>query len=337
MIETMTKEAFHAVQGVSYSKLSKLADGPIAYLSSLERPPKGSGLDLGSLVDKKLTDPDHFNDEFYVMTATIPESDMMKAFAEVYAETGDQEEAWRKSGFKIGLDRVLTKFQTEGLQYYNALILGKDKNIVDASMVMKANQIVNQLQSNPFTKKYFIPENDSIEIKFQVPIIWKANILDLITDSTLEVVFKGIIDILYIDHHNKLIYVFDIKTGSEGFFKSFWKFKYYLQGSMYTEGVLEVFGEQFPDYNIIPAKFVYADANLIHPPTIFSMTNEDVVCGKHGYYAHGPSGVSKLKYKGYVQLAEELNWHINTNQWDYPYEVYKTNGEVEIDAFTIKL
>lgn len=335
MIEVMTKEAFHAVQGVSYSKLSKLADGPRIYRLSLEHPPKGSRLDLGSVVDKLSTDRDHFDDEFYVMTADIPESAMMKTFAEVYAETGDQENAWRQSGFKIGLDRVLGKFQTEGIHYYNALILGKDKKVVDAAMVMKANQIVTELRSNPFTQKYFTPENDYIEIKFQVPIIWKQEITDLRDNqATIEETFKGIIDILITDHKDKIIYVIDIKTGSEGFWKSFWKFKYYLQGAMYYYGALQ----EFKDYEVIPTKFIYADANLIYPPTIFSMTTEDVVCGKFGYYAKSiSSNISKLKYKGFVQLAEELNWHTATDNWEYPYEVYMNGGEVEIDAFSVKL
>jgi hypothetical protein len=68
------------------------------------------------------------------------------------------------------------------------------------------------------------------------------------------------------------------------------------------------------------------------------MTTEDVVCGKFGYYAKSiSSNISKLKYKGFVQLAEELNWHTATDNWEYPYEVYMNGGEVEIDAFNVKL
>lgn len=338
-MEVMTKEAFHAVQGVSYSKLSKLAESPIAYRLSLEQPPRGSGLDLGSVVDKKLTDPDNFDNEFYVMTADIPESPMMKTFAEIYAETEDQEEAWKKSGFKIGLDRVLTKFQTEGKHYYDALILGKDKTVVDAATVMKANQMVTELKSNPFTKNYFTPQNDSVEIKFQVPFIWTDNIRDLTTESgMISETFKGIRDILIIDHQNKIIDTIDLKTGSEGFWKSFWKFRYYLQGSMYYFGTFKETELTYHNYKIRFPKFIYADANLVYPPTIYSMNGNDVLFGESGYYTTSFRDKKiQLKYKGFIQLAEELNWHIKTNNWDYPYEIYQKNGEVEIDAFNAKL
>lgn len=350
MIEEITKEAFHAVQGVSYSKLSKLADGPQAYRLSLEQPATGSGLDLGSVVDKLLTGPETFLDEFYVMTADKPESEMMIAFVETLVSTGNREEAWRRSGYKIGLEQVFGKFQKEGKAYFDALILGKDKKIIDVEMAMKANQIVSELKSNLFTKNYFIAENNNVEIRFQFNMIWDINVQDLTVEvehpeynvfitHLIPLKAKGIIDILKIDHEQKLINIIDIKTGAEGFWKSFWRFKYYLQGSMYYYGTIATLSKEYPDYWIMPTKFIYVDTNLFYPPRIYSMTGNDVICGKHGYYAKSPSNNNeiKLKYKGYEQLAAELMWHQKMDRWDYPYEVYMTEGEVEIDAFSIKL
>ena len=343
MIEEITKEAFHAVQGVSYSKLSKLADGPQVYRLSLEQPATGSGLDLGSVVDKLLTGPETFLDEFYVMTADKPESEMMITFVETLASTGDREEAWRRSGYKIGLEQVFGKFQKEGKAYFDALSLGKDKKIIGVEMAMKANQIVSELKSNSFTKNYFTAENNNVEIRFQFNIIWDINVQDLTVynqeNDTITVKAKGILDILKIDHEQKLINIIDIKTGAEGFWKSFWRFKYYLQGSMYYYGTFATLSKEYPDYTIVPTKFIYVDTNLFYPPRIYSMTENDVICGKHGYYAKSPSNNNevKLKYKGYEQLAAELLWHQKMDKWDYPYEVYMTEGEIEIDAFSIKL
>ena len=339
MIEQLTKEAFHAVKGVSYSKLAKLADGPLIYKLSLDQPPAGPGLDFGSVVDALLTSPDTFNDKFYVMTADKPESPMMLTFSEVYARTNDQEEAWRQSGFKIGLDRVMNKFNEEGRHYYDALLAGKDKKIVDASLVMKGNQVVTALKTNPFTKKYFVPESKDVTIQYQVPVIWNIETADLTQNGEAEwkekdTTTKGIIDIVHIDHLKKLINIIDLKTGSEGFWKSFWKFRYYLQGSMYYEGFKANLPEELKDYTILPTMFIYADANLFNPPTMYRMTMQDILCGKQGYYLVNPkTGEMKLKYKGYDQLAAELNWHTVNDQWDYPYEIYMSGGEVEIDAF----
>jgi hypothetical protein len=166
MITTVTNEVFKNTVANSFSRLSKLADGPQAYKASLEEDKSSPGLTFGSAVDVLLTRPDSFIDEFYVMVGDKLSSDMMVKFCEVFAETNDQENAHALSGFKIGLNAVLAKFQTEGKSYYESLIKGKGKKIIDAATMFGANQIVNSFKSNPFTKDYFIPK-DLVEILHQ--------------------------------------------------------------------------------------------------------------------------------------------------------------------------
>lgn len=341
----ITQEVFRETQAISFSKLSKLADGPQAYKVSLEEKESSPGLTFGSVVDILLTRPDSFDTEFYVITGNKPSSDMMIKFCEIYAETDDLQQAYVASGFKISLNAVLSKFQTEGKSYYDSLVLGKGKKMIDAETLFAGNQAVNALKTNPFTRKYFSPE-EGIEILYQVPIIWKSNIgklpYDIYNAESIEVTFKGIIDIVRIDHNKKTIEIVDIKTGSEGFRKAFWKYKLYLQGSMYYYGMIEFVRKNdfIKDYLIDETKFLYVDSNLYYPPVIYKMNRSDIFHGKDGYYpkVYGPGDdkIYKLKIKGYERLAAELDWHIRNDKWDYSYDVYNSNGEIEIDAFNPK-
>lgn len=346
MITTVTKEVFKETQAMSFSRLSKLAEGPQAYKASLEEKEFTLGLAFGSVVDVLLTSPETFDNEFYVMASDKPSSDMMIKFCEVYAETDDQQKAHAASGFKIGLNAVISKFQLEGKPYYDSLILGKGKRIIDASMLFAANQAVNTLKSNPFTAKYFNPE-DGIEIQHQVPIIWESWVTKLpLTDSEnpeeIKIAFKGIIDLIRINHKTKTIEIIDIKTGGEGFWKAFWRYKLYLQGSMYYYGLDSIVNNsELKGYSVQKTKFIYIDSNLYYPPLVYRMNTSDIYHGRNGYYPkiYGPRDpkISELKYKGYERLAAELDWHIRNDKWDYSYDVYATNGEVEIDAFNPKI
>ena len=345
MITTVTQEVFRETQAMSFSRLSKLADGPQAYKASLEEKEFSLGLAFGSVVDILLTRPDSFNNEFYVMAGDKPSSDMMIKFCEVYAETDSLEQAHAASGFKIGLNAVTSKFQIEGKSYYDSLILGKGKRIIDASMMFAGNQAVNTLKSNPFTKKYFVPE-DGVEFLHQLPIIWNSWVTKLppthSEDSEeIEIKFKGLIDLVRIDHVRKQIEIVDIKTGAEGFWKAFWRYKLYLQGSMYFYGLDKVVNElKIKGYTVKPTKFVYIDSNLYYPPVVYRMNASDIYHGKNGYYpkiyGEKDSRIGELKYKGYERLAAEMDWHIRNDKWDYSYDVYQSDGVIEIDAFNPK-
>lgn len=340
----VTNEVFRSTQAMSFSRLSKLADGPQSYKASLEEKEFSLGLAFGSVVDILLTNPERFEEEFYVMTADKPSSDMMLKFCEVYAETGDEERAHAASGFKIGLNAVKTKFETEGKPYYNAIILGKGKKIIDASILFAANQTVAALKSNPFTKRYFVSDGENIQIEYQTIIIWEEELIQLGDTSTpLTIKFKGALDVTRIDHERKEIEIMDIKTGSEGFWKSYWKHKLYLQGAMYYFGLKKVLQDtDLKDYKILPIGFIYADSNLYYPPAIYAMNENDLEIARAGYYQKIIKGgkiitSDQLRIKGYQRLAQEIDWHNRNDMWDYPYEVYQSNGVINIDSFNPKL
>jgi len=333
----------------SYSSLSNLAKSPKHYKlqkESAENLDDNSAVLLGSVVDILLTDKDKFDEEYYVMTASKPSSDAMLNYCKALVETGDSVMAHIASGYKISGVAVATKFEKEGRAYYDALIEGKDKKIIDAELLFTANTIISTLKSNPFTKDYFV-EKEGIELFFQVEVYWDIEFISLITGAQSTMRVKSILDILRIDHDTKTIKPVDLKTGAEGFFKAFWKYHRYLQGSMYTDAILMAEWDQdISGYTVDPIRFVYADSNCFNPPLIYKLSPNDIAVGREGvdYFEpfQGKDGIrltslGQKKRKGYIQLAAELDWHLRTNQWDYEYSVFKNNGEIEANAFSIKL
>lgn len=347
MINQVTEKVFKDTKGVSYSRLSKLAESPQAYQAGLVDDPESSAISLGTAVDTLLTQPDKFDEQIYVMTTKKPTAPMMLKFVEELINTDDPEKAYEASGFKISIDAVHKKFQTEGKPYYDAIQAAGDRQILDAEDLFKANQIVTTLQNNPYTKKYFVPE-DGIELIFQPMILW-----DLMYHSLLEegksatVQAKSVLDVIRIDHKNKSIQPIELKTGAESFMKSYWRYKRYLQGAMYNKAAWKSVDEKYfdDDYVVENIKFVYADTNLWYPPMIYQMTDDDINIATYGILYNSIIGKSDpviayrdnhWKVKGYTQLAAELEWHQKMDKWDYSYDVYQRDGEVDIDAFTFK-
>jgi len=346
MITQVSKEVFTNTQGVSYSRLSKLAESPQAYLAGLADDPSSSAISLGSAVDILLTDSKRFDEEIYVMTANKPNSEMMLKFVEQYVLCGGNAEmAHNNSDFKISTEAVMKKFEKEGRAYYDALQAAGKRQILDADDMFKANQIVQQLQTNPFTRQYFIA-GDGVDLIFQPHILWNLPFRSLVADGKIRAIqAKSVLDVIRIDHNKKVIQPIELKTGAESFMKSYWRYKRYLQGSMYTNALYSSIKREDLDlYKVDNIRFVYADTNMWYSPRIYKMTDDDVRKGQEGqpYRMLGnnpPShfGYSKnFRVKGYTQLASELDWHKKMDLWEYSYDVYQSNGEVDIDAFVFK-
>lgn len=339
MIRHLSLEAFKEVKGLSYSRLSKLADGPQAYKKGLEEKVDSSALSLGSAVDLLLTAPDKFHDEIFVMSVDKPDSDMMCKFCEVYAETDDTSKAHIASGYKINLDRTMKKFEEEGKMYHDALIRSKGKQIIDYQGYSTAQYLANQLTTNEFTKQYFIPQSNNIELIFQVPILWDLTYKSLVTNEHVVLEAKSLLDVIYIDHNKKIVRPIELKTGADSFMRTFWRYRRYIQGAMYYKAVLQAVLDE--RYIIEPTKFIYADTNLIYPPVIHAMNFEDIQYGIQGRNYYGLQEITRTptgyKFKGYQQLAAELEWHEKNDKWDYSYDVYQNNGEIDIDFGNVKL
>lgn len=316
-------------EGISYSALSRLADGPDSYINKEKI--TGDFLDNGSAVDILLTEgEDAFHDQFYIMTADKPSSDMMLAYTNTMIETDDPQIAMAASGYKRAV--TAEKWEAEGKPYYDAIKAAGNKIVIDFDQNTKIMATVKQLKSNEFTKNFFekdLPEG--IEICYQFTHYWDFKYTSELTGELKTRKTKLKIDILIVNHNIQKIYAKDLKTTGKGtgaFASSYRKYKYYLQEGLYQSGVEDWRDNNYPEYEIEPFEFIVAQIGAYTEPLIFSVSHEE-----HAYNIYGGETGSGYYIKGVADLLEDLNYYENLDKWIYPKEVLENNGRINIELF----
>lgn len=123
-----------------------------------------------------------------------------------------------------------------------------------------------------------------------------------------DVEFKGLLDGIKINHRDKTIQPFDLKTTGKNVFQfreSYLTYGYYRQGALYEQALLsdespvkELLAE---GYILLDFIFIVVETKLsgVNPAIIFRTTANERKCGLEGGYANGSY------YKGVNQLLED--------------------------------
>tara|TARA_R110002126_G_C10453787_1_gene499792 strand:+ start:456 stop:1427 length:972 start_codon:yes stop_codon:yes gene_type:complete len=321
MNEIQTKtlaEEYITADALSYSALSRLSDGPQAYINKDK--PTGDFLTTGSAVDVLLTESEEeFHRQFYVMTATKPSSDMMMAYTQAMIETDNPQIAFAASGYKKAVSE--SKWEDEGKPYYDAIKAAKGKGILGMDQYMKVQATVNQLKENKYTKPFFSTPVEGVEINYQFIHYFEYE----------NIKGKVKLDLLVIDHNEKTIRGIDLKTTSKppmAFKKSYRNYKYYLQGAWFQLGIMDWLATNYNDYKLLDFQFIVAEMGAWKPPLIFTMNNSELQ-----YAIQGGETFTGYYVKGIDILLEDLAYYKNNNQWEYPREVSENNGILALDLF----
>lgn len=313
----LTKDNYRKYPAIHYSLLSKLSKDPKGVLS--EEKDFSDGITFGDALDILLTQGEKEFEEKYCVCKVDKPTGQMGDFVDAFYKLKDSNLAYEVAGFKRdSITKVLGRFAKEGEDYYNFLVQSEGKQVISYEMYMKVLDAISTLKSHPFTEVYFDKPRKGIEIKYQVPLLFK------IDDSE----GKCLLDILVIDHEKKIIYPLDLKSMGDyvnTFPASFMKWNYYLQASFYTYGLKQL----YPDYTIDNFKFIVISSLQLNKPLIYKCSDEDLLVGELG----GVNKITNKKIKGWRQLYEDYLWHLNNNLWEYPREVYENNGEVELGMF----
>lgn len=207
------------------------------------------------------------------------------------------------------IDKVIEK----GKEYFDNLIIAGStgKVLVPFDINILARRIVNNFKKDDFIKQHLVVSDESCEeIKVQVVLTGKFNDIEV----------KGMIDLMKIDHKNKIIYPKDIKTSKsiEGFFKSYRDLRYDIQGSFYSA----LLRQNYPDYTIYPFEFIVGSTTTTEPPEVFTMSEEDIYGAQYG----GTNTYGGYT-RGWESILEDYKWHMIDGRWDHKksYYINKTN------------
>lgn len=338
----MTEPEYRQLNYLSYSQLAGVDKTPASLVNKqrLESP----GITFGSAVDTYMFDgKEEFKKKFTVLSSK-PSGKIPDVIDDVFIlaknketdftpisrniEDYKQEILDTAKAMKFGQtwneDTLLSKVYTEEAKnYFVSLIDSSDKLVIDLVTYERVINTCNVLSTHPFTVNKFTPENKNIEIVYQFPIVWKVERWNKPSYKA-----KSLLDVLKIDHKNKIIYPIDLKTSSDhilSFENNYFKFRYPIQEAFYTDAITywkNNIETKFKDYKVAPFEFVIIQNTDFAKPLIYRSTTDSYELGKFG-------GNYKGKYvKGYLQLIDEKNWHLENQLFDYPKQIYDNNGVV---------
>ena len=134
----------------------------------------------------------------------------------------------------------------------------------------------------------------------------------------------------------KTIRPVDLKTTGKSVFafrSSYLSFKYYIQAAFYTAALHYALKneEEFAgvaDYHVLPFQFIVQETNMYNPPHIFEVDEEDMFVAEYGGIVEGAG----YEIRGFQDLIDELEYHQETEQWEYKREIYENSGVVSLKA-----
>jgi hypothetical protein len=338
-------ENYYELNRESFSSISKLADGPKAYLNYKEGvfDDDKTYFRIGKLVDdlRCLDETVDINEyilqHYAVNTFTDPTAQSLslaKYLIEIDKEITDQ--VALDTIKELGLfgstkkeELLLAKYKE--VEDYVLFFKNNDKPIISFEEYTIAEKIINSFRQDEFVKQYMSnTSTESIEYFNELPILWEI----VLGDKKVEL--KSKLDKVIVNHTDKTIQPIDFKTTGDNvtkFKKSYIQLKYYYQAAMYLAALsYKQYKEKWlEDYTILPFKFIVETTELknIGKPLIFEVPFEEasIATQNKGLYKVGFTVI-----KGWIELLEDLIWY-QENGFEKNREYVSNGGKYELKVF----
>jgi hypothetical protein len=294
---------------------------------------------IGRLVETLLLEDHLFDSKFHMSVITSTPTGLMLDFVEALykhtaAATNEDgiltrsfedlcKDAYVDSGFKIKLEAVLTKFiGSDAEVYYKEIreVRSKGLTVVTTQDVTNAEKIVTELKTNPITAEIVNLVNS---VQYSV-----HNQLQVEGYDVFGHMFKSMMDMVHVDHANKIVQVYDLKCtwSVENFYEEYYLYRRaYIQGYLYFHAAKHMFDELVAvGYEILPPKFIVCDSTNYACPLVFTMDDKSFEDASQGFEHKG------RKYPGVKSLIEDLKWAIKNDKWNISRENYLNNGLVKL-------
>ena len=294
---------------------------------------------MGRLVETLLMEDHLFDSKFHMSVISSTPTGLMLDFVEAlykYTAAATNEDgiltrnfeeickdAHADSGFKIKLDAVLNKFMGSDAEvYYKEIreVRSKGLTVVTTQDVTNAEKIVTELKTNNITSEIVNLVNSSIySVHNQLPV----ECYDVFGHM-----FKSMMDMVHVDHANKIVQVYDLKCtwAVENFYDEYYLYRRaYIQGFLYHKAAESWASEMgYGDYKILYPKFIVCDSTNYSSPLVYAMSDINMQDALNGFEHKGRN------YPGVASLIEDLDWAIENDKWNISKENYINNGVVKL-------
>ena len=318
---------------ISYSGMNKLLYSPILYYRHYilnERDDADTkALIEGRLIHCLLLTPEKFNEEYQIISDSLPSDNVKKVIDTIYEhylqlkEEGDErEDLIEFSGAILDVLEDINLYQSlktdeqriakivdldKNLDYWFYLKNSKNKTLIEQNMYDFAVSIVDIIKQSINVKKALgiIADDFNTSIERHNEIYLSHELKDYSFN------IHGILDNLVIDHLNKTIKINDFKTTSKDLnnFKDTIEFyRYWLQIIIYI--LLVINSKYYKEGYKIEARFIVAD-----------------VYQQVGTFLISDNTIEKW-HKLAKECFEKTEYHIKNKVFDLPYEFLIKDGEV---------
>jgi len=196
------------------------------------------------------------------------------------------------------------------------------KTVVSTPEYLLGEDLVNTLLTHEHSRHIF---DDSCVNVYQHPIVFKLN----------GFIFRGILDIMRINHKDKTVKMIDLKTGkedAENFMRSFMKWRYDLQEAVYTAAFKTICEELgLKNYKLLPFEFLYI-SRFEKVPLVYEVSATWHKASREGYKT-----ASGYKYRGLDELIKEITWHWDNKVFDKTRILHESNGRAVMEDNFIKI
>lgn len=333
MIERSIKTIFWQIDEPSYrqdpalsqSSISQFERSGFECLSTLFEPFTTPSLGFGSAVDCYITDGEKaFADKYFISdipkvpaTAEPIVKDIYAQFCNSYTNINDIPDTelmpiLSQYGYKgntnWGVKAKCDAIRKDGAAYYQTMFMAKGKTIMSQEMYTKVFACVRALKDSPQTKMYFCPDDPYGDVERVYQQKFKTE-LD-------GVMYKGMADLLIVDHKNKVVIPCDLKTSHNreyNFPRSFLEFRYDIQARLYWKLIRQLMDkdEYFKDFTLEPFRFIVVN-NFDKPLPLVWIFRQTM--------AEGTIELGGRKLRNPVVIGKELYYYLENNS-EYPLNI----------------
>lgn len=310
---------------LSYSKLSSFIEGGAKALVR-KKELTGDGINEGGLIDCLLFSPNNFKKEYYIFDGTKPTAtagelcDLVFQLFNKIPKVEEVVEVSRKHGYwskVVNPETYINKFNTEDFWgYLKAQYESKSKTIITTEQLQRAEEVVEILKSHNYSKLIvaFPTKTQSKYAQYKIEYRYK------------NVIFRGILDLLVVDHKAMTVQMIDLKTGTpaaELFSQSFVKYRYYLQEAVYQQAFEQICKDLgLEGYKLLPFQFLYI-SRFEKIPLLYTVPEKWSKAALNGFTTK-----SGYLYKGMNQIIDDITWHWTNQKFDLSRETYEKEGSL---------
>lgn len=309
------EEEYRNTNCMSYSIFKDVFDNPNILIEPREEK-KDEWLIFGTLVDKMLMGSPEDLERDIIVNDLVPSEQYKNMCDYIIANDIDiknisdtqVEEIYLNSGSKVnwGIPVKRQKLQDNCFDYLNLILENKNKTIISSDLFNEATLLAGVFVGHRWSKHLFMSEAE--QKAKNVEIIYQYKIKYILQD----VLFKSMIDIVYIDHENKKIHLYDVKTGSDhprAFLKTaVYRYKYMYQAFLYKVGFEDFISyiPEFDEYTIENFEFVYVSRIKPTYPVIL-VIDED----SHESFFHEGLVDDRYTLPGIAYVLKALKYYLS--------------------------